>query len=586
LSLIRRTDSTLEPSALGMALMAVLALAVGLVSGAGAVVFRGVIALVHNLLFFGQLSFLYNANVHTPQSPWGAGVILVPMLGAIGVAYLVKNFAPEARGHGVPEVMEAVYYERARIRPVVAAIKALASGISIGSGGSVGREGPIAQIGSAFGSTLGQVIRMPAHQRATLVAAGAGAGIAATFNTPLGGVAFAVELLLPTTSAATVLPVAIACVTATYLSRLILGLEPAFSVPALFMDQAHLLNPAAFLLFVGLGILLGLMAALFIRSIYWFEDRFEAMKGNYYTQHLMGMSLVGVTMYLLMKFSGHYYVQGVGYAAIEDILKGALAAPAFLLLLVALKLWVTSLTLGSGASGGIFSPSLFMGATLGGCFGLVVTGVLPDLGIGAPAFAIVGMAGMVAGATGAVITSITMLYEMTRDYNVILPVILTVGFAYGVRKRICEASIYTAKALRRGRFVPEGLEAALDSARTAGSLMTDSFVVVPAASGLDQPGSALDLGHQVVVLEEKGQVAGVSASPPSDRASVEPGEAAYIFVVEQASMRRVLADLLESRADVALVMRARGSEATSDILGVITTAQLGAVVRTDSGIIA
>lgn len=577
-----------------MAGMAMMALAVGVISGAGAIVFRGLIALVHNALFLGRFSVVYNANVHTPESPWGAGVIVVPMLGALGVAYLVKNFAPEARGHGVPEVMEAIYYARARIRPVVAAIKALASGISIGSGGSVGREGPIAQIGSAFGSTLGQIVPMPAHQRATLIAAGAGGGIAATFNTPLGGVAFAVELMLPATSAVTVLPVAIACVTSTYISRLVLGLEPAFSVPVLPIDEVHMLSPAAFLLFVVLGTLLGLVATLFIHSIYWFEDRFDAIKGNYYTRHLLGMSLVGVTMYSLMRFSGHYYVQGVGYAAIEDVLEGALAAPLFLLLLFALKLWATSLTLGSGASGGIFSPSLFMGATLGGCFGVLVASVFPDLRIGAPAFAIIGMAGMVAGATGAVITSITMLYEMTRDYNVILPVILTVGFAYGVRKRILAASIYTAKALRRGRFVPEGLEAALDSGRTADRLMTDAFAVLPVETGRGRLGSPPDEGQQVVVLEEEGRVKGVMSARPreaadaaaSDPASVRLGEASYIFVGERANMRRVLADLLEHGAEVALVTGVPGSEAASDILGVITTVQLGGVARADGEVIA
>src|SRR5208282_3886443 len=149
------------------------------------------------LFFLGRLTVFYDANVHTPPSPWGAFVILVPVIGGMGVVFLVEKFAPEARGHGVPEVMDAIYYKEGRIRPVVAAVKSLASALSIGSGAAVGREGPIIQIGASLGSTIGQIIPLAAWQRITLVAAGAGAGIAATFNTPIGGVMFAVELMMP-----------------------------------------------------------------------------------------------------------------------------------------------------------------------------------------------------------------------------------------------------------------------------------------------------------------------------------------------------------------------------------------------------
>jgi chloride channel protein, CIC family len=151
-------------------LLWLLAVLVGIIAGFGAVLFRGLIGLLHNMLFLGKLSAHYSANLHTPASPWGAGVIFVPVLGAVGVAFLVKNFAVEAKGHGVPEVMEAIYYNKGVIRPIVALIKALASALSIGSGGSVGREGPIVQIGSAFGSTMGQVLHLPAWQRITMIA--------------------------------------------------------------------------------------------------------------------------------------------------------------------------------------------------------------------------------------------------------------------------------------------------------------------------------------------------------------------------------------------------------------------------------
>ena len=170
--------------------MCLLSFAVGIIAGVGAWAFRMLIGLVHNILFLGQFQCTYDANIHTPMSPWGPWVILVPVIGALMVAWLVKTFAPEAKGHGVPEVMDAIYYHDSKIRPVVGLVKAVASAICIGSGGSVGREGPIIQIGASFGSTLGQMLRLPARQIVTLIAAGAAGGIAATFNAPLGGLAF------------------------------------------------------------------------------------------------------------------------------------------------------------------------------------------------------------------------------------------------------------------------------------------------------------------------------------------------------------------------------------------------------------
>ncbi|MFZ0776271.1 MAG: chloride channel protein, partial [Xanthobacteraceae bacterium] len=199
----------------GLVFLSCLALITGLITGFGAIFFRGLIAAIHNLFFLGTFSVHYDANIFTAAGPWGPFIILAPIIGGMVVTALVTNFAPEARGHGVPEVMDAIYYKEGVIRPVVAVIKSLASALSIGTGAAVGREGPIIQIGSAIGSTLGQIVRMAPWQRITLVAAGAGAGIAATFNTPIGGVMFAIELMMPELSARTFLPVALATGTAT-----------------------------------------------------------------------------------------------------------------------------------------------------------------------------------------------------------------------------------------------------------------------------------------------------------------------------------------------------------------------------------
>ncbi len=301
--------------------LSVLALGLGVVTGIGAVLFRGLISLIHNLLFTGHAAVHYDANVFTAPAPWGPLVILVPVLGAVGVTFLVTNFAPEAKGHGVPEVMDAIYYKGGVIRPVVALVKSLASALAIGSGSSVGREGPIIQIGSALGSTLGQFVRMPAGQRIALVAAGAGAGIASTFNTPIGGVMFAIELMLPEISVDTFLPVAIATGTATFVGRWFFGDSPAFRVPpleALPIDSRALL---VLLLFAVLGAITGAAAAGFIRALHLAEDIFDRIKFRY-LRHMLGMLLVGLLMYLLLRTAGQYYVDGVGYATVQAVLDG------------------------------------------------------------------------------------------------------------------------------------------------------------------------------------------------------------------------------------------------------------------------
>jgi CIC family chloride channel protein len=282
------------------------------------------------------------------------------VLGAVAVTFLVTNFAPEAKGHGVPEVMDAIYYKGGVIRPIVALVKSLASAIAIGSGASVGREGPIIQIGSALGSTVGQIIRMPAGQRIALVAAGAGAGIAATFNTPIGGVMFAIELMMPEVSVETFLPVAIATGTATFVGRWFFGDAPAFIVPPL---QAMAVDANALLvlaLFALLGALSGVAAAAFIRGLHLAEDLFDRIKSRY-LRHMLGMLILGVLMYLLLRTLGQYFVDGVGYATVQAVLAGQISTFWLLGLLAVCKLLATSLSLGSGSSGGIFSPSLFHG---------------------------------------------------------------------------------------------------------------------------------------------------------------------------------------------------------------------------------
>lgn len=467
-----------ETRPLSPAWMFSLALLVGLFGGFGSILFTGMIAFFQNLFFYQQIGFHYEEALHLAPSPWGVAVIFVPVVGAIIVTWITNTLAPETRGHGVPEVMNAIYYHEGRIRPVTVLAKAFASAVSIGTGGSVGREGPIIQIGSAFGSTLGQLRRMPARQRIVLVGAGAAAGIAATFNAPLGGLTFAMELLLISVSAQNVALVACATVTATYIGRLYTGIDPAFDIEKIKLFADHAIGTYQLLLCIPFGILTGLVAATFVHSIYWFEDRFDDIFGNSYLRHMTGMLLVGILFYSFLYYAGEYYVAGIGYATIFDILRDLLTDPAFLLLLFAAKFLATCLTLGSGASGGVFSPSLFLGATLGAAYGDFFAWLQPAANIDPVVFAIAGMAGMVGATTSAVVTAIVMVFEQTRDYSAILPIITTVSLAYVVRVAITRESIYTLKLVRRGLNIPQGLQSAMSMTLDARKVMSTDFQVI------------------------------------------------------------------------------------------------------------
>jgi CIC family chloride channel protein len=572
-------------SGLSMALLSVL---IGIVAGLGAVVFRALIAFFHNLLFLGKFSLFYDANTHTGVSPWGIFIVLVPVLGAFGVAFLVKNFAPEAKGHGVPEVMDAVYYKRGIIRPVVALIKSLASAISIGSGGAIGREGPIIQIGSSFGSTIGQIRPMPAWQRITLIAAGAGGGIAATFNTPVGGVLFAVEIILHEVSARTLVPVAISTATATYIGRLFFGTHPSFVIPKFEISFFHLTQPLVLLSYVGLGLLMGAVSTLFIKAIYGMEDFFDKrIPGNYYTRHMLGMLLVGIMMYLLLRYTGHYYIEGVGYATVQDILMGVLSNPFLLLILFVLKLLATSLTLGSGASGGIFSPALYLGATLGGLYGVILNMLFPALQVTPPAFAVAGMAGVVGGATGAAMAAIVMIFEMTLDYNVILPLTITVAISYGLRKFLSPESIYTLKLVRRGHYMPEAMRKSSEDLKRARQLMLTPVITLPASMTL------VDFARNIATSEstsyflvrENNKVCGVVSKQEALRSLHQRekrktlGEIAsksYTTVSEEATFLDILNHLYANQAPVALVLdnKALTNGDLDHVIGLITKEEL------------
>ena len=570
-----------ESRTLGLFILTMLGLFLGIVTGIGAVLFRDLINLLHNLFFAGHFAVAYDANVFTEPSRWGAFVILAPVLGGVIVTFLVSNFAPEAKGHGVPEVMDAIYYNEGVIRPIVALVKSLASAFAIGSGSSVGREGPIIQIGSAIGSTLGQIVAMPAGQRITLVAAGAGAGIAATFNTPIGGVMFAIELMLPEVSVDTFLPVAVATGAATFIGRWFFGDQPAFQVPTIVAMTPHANTVSLLLLYTALGGLVGIAAAGFVHGIHVVEDVFDRIPWRY-ARHMAGMLLVGLLMYVLFRTLGQYYVDGVGYSTIQSILIGDTSAAWLLGLLFVCKALATSTSLGSGSSGGIFSPSLFMGATLGGGFASLLTAAGLHVPPNIPAFAMVGMGAMVGGGTGAVMTAVTMIFEMTRDYDIVMPLILAVAASVGVRRLLSKESIYTLKLVRRGRALPKALHANMFLVRHAREIMDPKVLILPAKVAFDSflRNHVTQARFHHVVVTKEGRLFGVIRINAALWRGLEGAHnpltlgdlASRDFTVarEDAIAFDIIDRMWRKRAFMAVVVKGRGIPHGDDVVGVIT----------------
>jgi chloride channel protein, CIC family len=351
---------------------------IGVGAGFGAILFRWMISFFQNLFFVqGQHTLSFLGSYY---------VIFIPAIGGLIVGVTVYFFASEAKGHGVPEVMLAVAVSGSKIRPRVAAIKALVSSICIGSGGSVGREGPIVQISSALGSTIGQVFQLSEDKKRILIACGAAGGIAATFNAPIAGIFFGLEVILREYGTRYFSSVVLSAVTATIISRTFLGSNPAFITP-----PYELLNSYDILFYFILGFLAALVAWVFIKALYKCEDIFDAIRIPYFIKPAIGGLLLGVI--------GLYFPQifGVGYPAIEKALNGQLG-PMIVFGLISLKIIATSLTLGSGGSGGVFAPSLFIGAMLGSSFGSFIHLILPEVAISTGAFALVGMAAVFAGA--------------------------------------------------------------------------------------------------------------------------------------------------------------------------------------------
>ena len=432
--------------------MALLAVGCGLAGAAGAIFFRALIRFFSALFLggdaglFGPLASAWAVatDLHSAE-PTALGMqlpawrrLLAPALGAAIVGPLVHYFAREARGDGVPEVMESLLVRGGVIRSRVAAIKTLASALTLGSGGSAGREAPIVQIGAALGSTIGQRLHLPARQLRTLVACGSAAGIAAIFNAPIAGALFAVEVILADFAAAQLAPIVISSVVATVVSRLLLGDHPAFQVPQYTLVSPWELGPYAVC-----GVVAALVAVTFTNLLLWIEDAFDRLRISDAMKPAIGGLAVGAIGIWIP------YVFGGSYGSVAAALGGQLSLGMLALLLVA-KLVATSLTLGSGGSGGIFSPCLVLGAAAGGVVGTLVHAWFPGSSASSGAYALVTMGAVLAAATHGPITAIMLVFELTQSIAIIPPLMAACVIGTLVATWLRRDSIYSLKLLRLG----------------------------------------------------------------------------------------------------------------------------------------
>jgi chloride channel protein, CIC family len=546
----------LQPSETTVLLVTSMAIGVG--TGLGAVLFIRLITLVQSVFFENGAALL---------GFMGRGIfILAPLLGGLLAGPIIYYFAKEAKGHGVPEVIQAIAVRGGRIRPRVVVAKVAASALCIGSGGSAGREGPIVQVGAALGSTIGQWLHLSDARIRNLVACGSAAGIAATFNAPIAGVIFAMEIILGELRLGDLGSVVIASVTSSTIARIFLGDRPAFTIPSSGMK-----SPWEIFLFVVLGVFAAFVAVGFTRMLYWFEDRFDNWRAPDALKPAIGGLLLGGLAFLYPMVLGLGFVPqeeallglplsaniphvfGSGFPIIEGALLGKLSV-GLLLVLVLLKPLATSLTLGSGNSGGVFAPSLFTGAALGGAFGLLIDRLAPGSTAGPGAFAIVGMAAVFAGAARAPFTAILIVFEMTDDYRLILPLMAGVIISQIVADRLMKDSIYTLKLTRRGIRIRRGRDIDVMESVRADEVMVCEPITVP----VDLPISLLASEflrtgqHGFPVVNEDGSLFGVVSMEDYRRGTAKKSASQDNLTIRDLATRDVVSVFPDETVGVAL----------------------------------
>ena len=491
-----------EPAQFRLVLVSFLASGIGLLAGLIAFVLYRLIGLFTNIAFYGRFVADFTSARHNHLGLW---VIPIPVIGGIIVGFMAKYGTPKIKGHGIPEAMEAVSVNRSRIQPRVAILKPISAAIAIGTGGPFGAEGPIIQTGGAVGSLVGQIFHTTASERKALLACGAAAGMSATFNTPIAGVILAIELLLFEFKARSFIPLVIASTLATAVHMQLLGAGPMFKVTA--MDFGV---PRALPFYLILGVICGLAAVGFSKLLYWTEDQFEKLPVDELWWPAIGALGLGIIGYFVPR------VLGVGYDTIGDILNANLAWKLLLVVMVA-KAVALVVSLGSGTSGGLLAPMFMSSAALGGVFALGMDRIFPAANLSAGAFALVAMGAVFGAASRATFTFIIFAFEITRDYNSVLPLMLVSVIADGIAMLLMpRASIMTEKLARRGLRIHQEYETDVLQQVAVSETMDQNVPRLPASMKVSELSDRIArrdpevCRHQgMMVLDADGKLAGV-----------------------------------------------------------------------------
>ena len=514
-----------------MVLVSLLSAGIGVVAGLVAFALYRLIGLFTNLFFYHRWAADFTSPRLHHLGPW---VIAVPVVGGIVVAFMVKYGSDKIKGHGIPEAMEAVLVNRSRIAPRVAILKPLSAAIAIGTGGPFGAEGPIIQTGGALGSLLGQVMHTTGSERKVLLACGAAAGMSASFNTPIAGVILAIELLLFEFKSRSFIPLVIASTLSTAVRIRLLGAGPMFAVA-----KVDFAIPRALPFYLVLGAVCGLAAVGFTKALYWTEDQFEKLPVSEFWWPPIGALVLGVIGYFVPR------VFGVGYDTISDILNSTLALKLLIVVMLA-KSVALIVSIGSGTSGGLLAPMFMSSAAMGGAFAMVINRIFPGADLAPGAFALVAMGAVFGAASRATFSFIIFAFEITRDYNAVLPLMLVSVIADGVAM-LCmpRSSIMTEKLVRRGLHIHQEYEADILRQVAVGQTMDTELPVIASnltvgelAERIARHDPAVSQHQGLLIVDQQGYLEGIITRSDILRAlNVDPKGATSVL---QAGTRDVV----------------------------------------------
>ncbi|MVT12333.1 chloride channel protein [Chitinophaga tropicalis] len=453
------------------------------------------ISLITNLSFYGKFSIEESSPAGNHHGWW---VILIPVIGGLLVGIMARIGSSAIRGHGIPEAMEQVLTNKSRIKPIITLLKPLSAAISIGTGGPFGAEGPIISTGGAFGSLTGQIMHISPNERKIMLTAGATAGMAAIFGTPVAAVLLAIELLLFEFSPRSIIPVALGCATGAAMHYALFSDAPVFSMPSIPPAGTE-----AMICYVGMGAVIGLIAAFVTKSVYFIEDMFEKLPVHWMWWPAIGSLAVGITGYFAP------YTMGVGYSNISQLLSGSISIQ-LILGLCFLKFISWSISLGSGTSGGTLAPLLTIGGATGLGLGFIVASLFPQVNISLPTCALIGMAAMFAGSARALLTSIVFAFETTLQPHGLLPLLGACTASYFVSFFMMKSSIMTEKINRRGVQTPDAYEPDILRELVVEEVMDKNIPAVTANERIREvlENSKIQNGYGAIIFNNEDKVSG------------------------------------------------------------------------------